>query len=108
MNVVELSPRMSPASYLVDNTAIVKMMKAGVGVGLQSTLKVLQMLARMLALAISRVGKPHCRWTLEPSRPIVTHIGPEPSRPGLPVAGRQYRYRRIVGMNLFSQQNMVA
>jgi hypothetical protein len=53
MNIVELAPRMSPAGYLVDNTAIVKMMKASVGVRLQSTLKVFQMLARMLALAIS-------------------------------------------------------
>jgi hypothetical protein len=35
MDVVELSPRMSPAGYLIDNTAIVKMMKAGVGVRLQ-------------------------------------------------------------------------
>jgi hypothetical protein len=35
LSVVELSPRLSPAGYLIDNTTIVKMMKAGVGVRLQ-------------------------------------------------------------------------
>jgi hypothetical protein len=53
MNIVELAPHMSPGGYLIDHTAIVKMMKANVGVRLHSTLKVLQMLVRMLALAIS-------------------------------------------------------
>jgi hypothetical protein len=52
MNLVELAPRMRPARYFVDRAAIVKMMKARVGIGLQRALEVLQMRTRMLALAI--------------------------------------------------------
>ena len=43
MDVVKLAPGVSPARYFVDGAAVVERMKTCVGIGLQSTLEVLQM-----------------------------------------------------------------
>jgi hypothetical protein len=50
---------MSPARDFVDGAVPIKMMKAGVCVGLERTLEILQMSSRVFALAIFRVGEPH-------------------------------------------------
>lgn len=52
MDVVELTPAMSPTGYLVDSTIAIEMMESCVGIGLKRTAKAVQMLSRMFALAI--------------------------------------------------------
>ena len=59
MNVMELAPGVSPTGNFVDGAISVKMMKAGVGIGLQRTLEILQMSSRVFALAVLRVSEPH-------------------------------------------------
>src|ERR1700678_1935667 len=56
------------------------------------------MLARMFALAILGISEPHCRCGLISGGPIVPHIGPQPGRFGLALAGSQHRNRRIIGV----------
>jgi hypothetical protein len=51
VNLVELAPCMGPTGCLIYMVAV-QMMKAGVGIGLQGAGEVLQMVARMFALAI--------------------------------------------------------
>src|ERR1039458_2065363 len=58
MDVVELAPCVGPACHFIDGAVAVKMMKAGIRIGLQRALEVLQMQPRMLALAIFRVCEP--------------------------------------------------
>jgi hypothetical protein len=82
------------------------MMKACVGVGLQSALEVLQMEPWMFALAIWRVGEPHGRRGVFTGRSFVAHISPEAACLGLSVAGSEHRNRRIVGMNLRRGENV--
>jgi len=52
MDVVELAPGVSPACDFVDRAVPVKMMKAGIRVGLQRTLELLQMSSRMFTLGL--------------------------------------------------------
>ena len=67
MDVVELAPGMCPAGCLIYMVLPVQMMKAGIGIGLQGSGEVLQMLARMFALAIRRVGEPDRGSSLSPA-----------------------------------------
>lgn len=75
-------------------------MKAYVSVGLQDAGEVTQVLAGMLALAIRRVGEPDSWRHILTSRTIIAHIRPESRGFGLAHAGREHRYRSVVGMNL--------
>ena len=52
MDLVKLASRMCPTRYFINPSIAVKVMEPCIGVGLQATLERLQMLARMLALAI--------------------------------------------------------
>jgi hypothetical protein len=61
----------------------------------------------MLALAIFRVSEPDGGRSVFTSRPVVAHIGPEPSRLSLAVAGRQHRDRSVVSMELGSAEHML-
>ena len=106
MDLVELAPGMRPAGGLIDIVAI-KMMKAGVGICLQSALEGLQMLAWMFALAILRVCEPYCGCSLFAGRSVIAHIGPEAAGFGLAVARREHRHGRIVGVQLAAGQNML-
>jgi len=108
MNVVELASGMGPTGNLIDVAAVVEMMKSSVGIGLQRTLEVLQMLAGMFALAIRRVGKPHGWRGVLASRPFIAHVCPQAAGLGLAVARSEQRNRCIVGMNLACRQNMLA
>ena len=61
MDLVELASGMRPAGYFEDGSSFVKMMEAGICMGLQRTLVELDMFARALSLAIGRVGEPDGR-----------------------------------------------
>ncbi len=61
----------------------------------------------MFALAILGVSEPHCSRSDLCSRPIVPHIGPQPGRLGLAVAGSQHRNRRIIGVDFRPCQYML-
>jgi len=108
MNVVELAPGMCPARHFINSAAFIEMMKAGVGIGLQSAFEVLQMLPGMLALAIRRVGEPNGWSGVFTGRSFIAHISPEAASPGLSVTRSEYRNRRIIGMNLRRRQDMLA
>ena len=84
------------------------MMKACVGVGLQSALEVLQMEPWMFALAIWRVGEPHGRRGVFTGRSFVAHISPEAACSGLAVARGEHWNRRVIGMDLRRRQYMPA
>src|SRR5712675_2251271 len=99
MDLVELAPCMGPASRLIYMVAV-QMMKAGIGVCLQSTLEVLQVMPWMFALAIFRVCEPDSRCSRFAGRPVVAHVGPETSGLGLAAAGSEHRYRRVVSVQL--------
>ena len=108
MNLVELAPGVRPTGHFVDRAAVVKVMKARVGVGLQSALEVLQVLARVFALAVFRVSKPHGRRGLFAGWAFIAHIGPQAAGLGLARSRRQHRHGCIAGMNLASRQDMLA
>src|ERR1019366_5996841 len=84
MDVVELASGVGPAGNFIDGAVAVEMMKAGIRIGLQSALEVLQVLPRMLALAIFRVCEPDGRRSGFSRWPIVAHIGPHTPSLGLP------------------------
>lgn len=46
------------------------MMKARIGIGLESALEAFEVLLRMVALAVRRVGEPH-GWKAMPLRPVL-------------------------------------
>ena len=58
--VVELAPDVGHAGRFLDRSVFIKLVEAGVGVGLKDALEVLQMPLRMFSLAVRRVGEPHC------------------------------------------------
>ena len=107
MDVVELAPGMCPAGCFIYMVAI-QMMKARIGIGLQGSGEVLQMLSRMFSSAVFRIGEPDRRGGLLARRPVVAYIGPEPASLGLAVAGREHGHRRIVGMELAAGKDMLA
>src|SRR5450631_1480967 len=108
MDVVELTPCVSPARGFDDLAAFVEMMKSSIGIGLQNTRKGVQMLPGMFSLAILCVGEPH-GWRHITSRwSIVAHIGPEPCSFGLACARSQHRNRRVIGVYLRSREHVLA
>src|SRR6185503_17193347 len=107
VDVVELAPGMCPAGCLIYMVAV-EMMEASIGIGLQSSSEVLQVLPRMFSPAVFRIGEPDSGRSLFACRPVVAHICPEPSCLGLAVAGREHRHRRVVGMELATGEDMLA
>src|ERR1019366_6494878 len=108
MDLVELAPGVRPAGDFDDRSIFVEMLEASIGVSLERTAIVLQVLAWVLALTIRRVGEPYggggriARW------PVVADIGPEPSGLGPAVARREHRDRRVVGVQLAGGHDMIA
>ena len=47
VDVVKLAPRVRPAGNFVNRAAFIEMMKAGIRIGLQSAIEVLQVLPRV-------------------------------------------------------------
>src|ERR1035437_1229250 len=108
VDLVKLAPGMCPTGGFVDLAAFVEMMKSGVGIGLQCALVVLQVLPGMLALAVRRVSEPHGRSSCICGWPVIPHIGPEPSDPGLAVAWGEHRDWRVVGVQLAGRHHVTA
>ena len=108
VDLVELAPGVGPAGHFVDIAAFVKVMEAGVGVCLKRTLVEPEVLPRVLALAIRRVGEPYGGRGPIARRPVVADIRPEPSGPGLAVARREHRHRCVVGMQLAGSHDVIA
>src|ERR1035438_5399789 len=92
VNLVKFTPRVRPARHFVDRAAIVKMMKSGVGIRLQSALEVLQVLARMFALAIFRVSKPYGWRSFFSCGPFIADVSPQAAGLGLASGRRQQRH----------------
>jgi hypothetical protein len=61
MDLVELAAGVCPTRDFVDLASFIQMVEAGVGIGLKRIPVELQMLSRVLTLAIGRVGEPHGR-----------------------------------------------
>src|ERR1035441_4055327 len=98
LQLVELAPHMRPAGRLLDGSALIKMMKTGVGVGLQDSPQAEQVLAWMFAFPIGRVGEPYRRGGDVAGGTIITNVGPKPSSLGLAITRRQHRNRCVIGM----------
>ena len=56
MDVMEFTPAVSSTGDLVDGSVAIKMMESCVGIGLQCTSEAVQMLPRMFAFAVLRIG----------------------------------------------------
>lgn len=91
-----------------DGSRLVELLEAGVGVSQESALVELQVLARVLPLAIGRVSEPDSGRDRVARWPVVANISPESSCLGPAVAWSEYRYRRVVGMELACRHNMIA
>src|SRR5665213_660993 len=74
--VVELAADVGHAGSFEDGTVFVELVEAGIGIGLQNALVVLQVPLRMLSLAIGRVGEPCGGSVLRSGRPIVANVSP--------------------------------
>ena len=105
--IVKLAARMCPAGNFINGAIAVQMMEPCIGVRLQAALEVLQMLPRMLTLAILRVREPDSRRSISTRGPVIAHISPQPAGLGLAAARRKHRHRRIVGVELGSGQHML-
>lgn len=108
MDVVKLAAGMSPAGCFANLACVVQVVKAGIRIGLQRPREALQMFPGMLALAIRRVGEPNGGSGAVARRTIIAHVGPEPTRLRLPVAGRLHRHGRVVSVQLRGTENMTA
>ena len=98
---------MRPAGNFIDGAIAVQMVEPRVSVCLKTALEVLQMLPRVLALAIFRVREPDSRRGIFARGSVVAHISPETPGLGLAAARRKHRHRRIVGVKLGSGEHML-
>src|SRR5437764_13155484 len=100
MDVVPLATRVRHAGCLDDFPGLIQWRISSKGVGLQNTGKVLQMLLRMFALAVGRVGKPDRRRSRVSRGSVVAHVHPQSAGLGRALAGREHRYRNVIAMQL--------
>src|SRR5271168_3316663 len=107
MDLVKLATCMCPAGNFIDVAIAVQMMEPCISVRLKAALEALQMLPWMLALAILRVREPDRRSGVFPGRPVVAHIGPEPSGFSLTSARGKHRHRGVVGVKLVACQHVL-
>jgi hypothetical protein len=107
MDLVKLAACVRPAGNFIDPAIAVEMMEPCIGVRLQATLEVLQMLPWMLSFAILRICEPDRRRSIFARRPVIAHIGPELPSLRLAAARCKHRHRRIVGVKLGSGEHML-
>ncbi|ROM50831.1 hypothetical protein BK651_23310 [Pseudomonas rhodesiae] len=98
---------MSPAGGFLNSACRIQLSKTGVAVSLQDPAETLEMSARMLPLAIRRVGKPDRRRCRVTRRSVVAHVCPQASRFGLTVARREHANRRVVDMDFVTAHDVV-
>ncbi len=100
IQVVELAPRVRPASGLNDGAVTIQGVIPAEGIGLQDSLVASQMFPRSLTFAVGRVAIPD-RWRRTAScRPVVPYIGPQTRRARLSAPRLKNRNRCVVGMYL--------
>src|ERR1700760_4951027 len=97
---------MRPACSFDDPSAFIEMMKTRIAIRLQNAGEAEEVLLRIFALAIFRVGEPYRSWRIVSSRAVIAYIGPEPRRLRSARAWRQHRHRRVVGMQLRGREYM--
>ena len=107
MDIVELASRVSPTRYLINASISIQVMQARIGVRLQSSGVVLEMLPRMFALAVCGISEPNGRSSGLCRGPIIANIGPETADLSPAVAGCKHRNRRVIAVDLQSSQNML-
>jgi hypothetical protein len=90
-----------------DPATFVEMLKSRVGVGLQRASVGLQVLLRMVAPSIGRVGEPHCRSSRIAAWPVIADVGPEPAGLGLAVTRSEYGHGSIVGVQLAGRHHVL-
>jgi hypothetical protein len=100
VDVVELPPCVSPTCCLANPASVIQMVKTGIRVGLQRAREIPQVLAGMLTLAIRREDEPYAGRSVLAYRSIIAHVGPEPARLRLPIAGLEHRHRRVLGVQI--------
>ena len=96
--VVELAPCVGPAGCFGDPASVVERMKSRIRVGLEGSVKALEMSLRMFSAAVGREGEPYRRRNRIGARTAIAYIGPEPAGLGSSVAGGEHRNGRVVGM----------
>jgi hypothetical protein len=84
--------------------AIVEAVEPGIGIGLQDPGVVLEVTARMLAAAVSRVVEQRRRRCRAGERPVVADVGPKPAGDGLALG--QDRHRGVVPMDARTGQDV--
>src|SRR5260370_39305450 len=92
MDVEELAPHIRPAGHFDPLTRFVEFAEPGISVGLPGAAEVLEMPARVLALAVGAVAVEHRRRGGGGKRPVVAGISPEPAGLRLAGPGRPHRH----------------
>ena len=100
LKIVEFPSHVRPARGLANAPGLIDLVEPRVPVGLQRAREVAQVTLGMLALAIGRVREPHPRRRGVPGGPVIPNIGPQSPRFRSSQAGRQYRHRGVVGVQL--------
>lgn len=93
MDVVELAAAMRHACSFVDVAGAVQMSKAGVGIGLQYSAKILEVPLLMLALSIWRVGEPDGGRRSDAGGTIIPNVSPQVADLGASAPWREHRTR---------------
>src|SRR5882762_4433534 len=106
--IVEFPAHMRPASRFLNASRFVDLLEPGVTIRLQSSLELAQVCLRVFSLAIRRVGEPYRRWCLVSRRPIIAHVGPQSSRFGFSISGRQHWNWRVIGMQLLCRHHVTS
>lgn len=95
---------MGYARCLLDRSVFIELVESGVGIGLKHALEALQMLLRMLALTVGRVGESDGGRVGRARGPVVANVGPQPSRLRRAGAGSEHRNGCVVAMQ-FAAEN---
>src|SRR5215472_3457545 len=85
--IMELAANVRPTCDFLNPTILIQLIEAGIGIGLQSTLKRAQMLPGVFPSAIGRVRKPHRGSGRVARRSVIAHVSPQPPGLGLALPG---------------------
>src|SRR5690606_11034351 len=110
MDVVELAAQLRPLrrvlDYILPVGFIEEPIEARVRVHLHYAAEGLEVLRRLLALAIRRVREPRRGRRLVRGRPIIAHVYPQPPLLRRAPAGIEHRNRRVVRMQLIGAEHV--
>ena len=98
MHVKKLAPNMGPTPGFGDLVAGEQLVETSISIGMDDAPELIEVGARMLALAVGRVAEQRRRRSRAGERPLVADIDPEPPGLGLAGARRQHWHRRVVDM----------